>query len=47
VVLRRCEGTHRDAPVKQQPGDPAARRPRGRSLGQARSQEHSSASPAV
>jgi hypothetical protein len=25
VVLRRCEDTHRDAPVKLQPGDPAAR----------------------
>src|SRR5216683_7339788 len=46
VVLRRCEGTHRDAPVKQQPGDPAARPPRRRSPAQARSQEHSSASPA-
>src|SRR5260370_31784882 len=28
VVLRRCGGTHRVAPVKQQPGDPAARRTR-------------------
>jgi hypothetical protein len=28
VVSRRYEGTHRDAPVKQQPGDPAARRTR-------------------
>ena len=62
VVSRRYEGTHRtprssSSPVKQQPGQAAARtsggppdpaRPRRRrSPAQARSQEHSSASPGV
>ena len=46
-----CEGTHRDASIKQQPGHPAARRTRPTARGaghqhKARAREHSSASPA-
>ena len=51
VFLRPCEGTHRDASIKQQPGHPAARRARPTARGaghqhKARASEHSSASPA-
>lgn len=44
VVLRPCEGTRRDAPVKQQPGRPATRRtrPAARGAGHRRKPAHMS-----
>jgi len=44
MILRPCEGTHRDASIKQQSSHPAARRTRPAARGARDQQEHYSAS---